>query len=81
MGYFGYNDKEKYWSVICKGKRCGQTFAFALLQPKDGKFYRATVALKCPRCGEKRRYRPLETFRQSVLVGTTDPITAPLFEE
>jgi RNase P subunit RPR2 len=79
MGYFGYNEKEKYWAVICKG--CRKMFPFALLQAKDGKFYRATVALKCPLCGEKWRYRPLESIRQSVLEGDTTPITAPLFEE
>jgi RNase P subunit RPR2 len=79
VGYFGYNEKEKYWAVICK--RCRQSFPFALLQPNDGKVYRAMVALQCPRCGEKRRYLPLDTFRLSVLEGRDEAITAPLFEE
>jgi hypothetical protein len=81
MGYFGFNDREKYWAVICKGKGCKQSFPFALIQPNDGKLYRATVALQCPRCGEKRRYRPLETFRSRVLEGREEQIAAPLFEE
>ena len=83
MGFFGVDDKIRYWSVTCK--RCREAINFALFDEK-GRMYdhcECVVAVECPRCKEKRRYRALEIWRHRI---TSTPfgsgtylITEPIF--
>ena len=78
---FGVPYADKYWAVYCKRKNCRKTIYFALIKPEDPQHYPRVVALACRRCGERRRYSPLDIFRENVIIGHCFPITAPLFEE
>lgn len=83
MGYFGLRDDIKYWSVTCK--RCSETINFAHFDPK-GHLYDQTqcvVAVQCPRCRERRRYRSSEIWRHRVtetpLAVNNCFVTEPIF--
>lgn len=83
MGCFGLRDDIKYWSVTCK--RCREPINFAHFDPK-GHLYdltRCVVAVQCPRCLDRRRYRSSEIWRrrvtESTLAGNKDFITEPIF--
>lgn len=83
MGYFGVSDTIRYWSVTCK--RCREAINFASFDPR-GFIYDeqiCVVAVECPRCMEKRRYRHTEIWRHRVTetskVSLAYVITEPLF--
>jgi hypothetical protein len=83
MGYFGLRDDIKYWSVTCK--RCHLVINFASYDPK-GFEYDLTfcvVAVECPRCLDKRKYRHTDIWRHRITetskVLDHSVITTPLF--
>lgn len=83
MGYFGVKQETRYWSVTCK--RCGEAINFDHFDER-GPFYdqgKCVVAVECPRCREKRRYRSLEIWRHKITITPHGSpkyfITAPIF--
>jgi hypothetical protein len=82
MGYFGLTDEIKYWSVTCK--RCGEAINFAHFDERGHKYdQNCVIAVECPRCREKRRYRSVEVWRHRVTsspIGTAHYfVTEPIF--